>query len=93
MIIAVRRTRRNNFLEKFMNTQMQASWRKMVGIALLWFALTAVVYVPTSAVGTTGAIVACLGFAAFAFGLALFADGLKRDIVLTLSSGKTDPKD
>ncbi len=73
-----------------MNTQMQASWRKMVGIALLWFALAAVVYVPTAAFGTKGAIVAFLGFVSFALGLAFFADGLKRDIVATLTQRKPD---
>jgi hypothetical protein len=31
--------------------------------------------------GAKGTLAACLGFASFACGLALFADGLKRDIV------------
>ncbi len=68
-----------------MNTQMKAAWRKMVGMALLWVALAALVYVPSHGGGAKGAIVACLGFITFASGLALFADGLKRDIVEQLS--------
>ena len=64
-----------------MNTQMKATWRKMSGTALLWVALAALVYVPSSGGGAKSAIVAAVGFVAFAFGLALFTDGLKRDIV------------
>ncbi|HWN95051.1 MAG TPA: hypothetical protein VNT99_08460 [Methylomirabilota bacterium] len=64
-----------------MNTDMKATWRKMVGTTLLWVALAALVYTPSSGGGTRGVIVACLGFISFAAGLALFADGLKRDIV------------
>jgi hypothetical protein len=64
-----------------MNAQMKAAWRKMCGTALLWVALAALVYTPVSGSGARGAIVACLGFFTFAAGLALFADGLERDIV------------
>jgi len=64
-----------------MNTHMKATWRKMVGTASLWVALAALVWVPSSGGGAKGAIVAALGFVAFAFGLALFAEGMKRDIV------------
>ena len=67
-----------------MNTQMQATWRKMVGTALLWVAFAVLIYVPSSGGGAKVVIVACLGFFAFSFGLALFADGLKRDIVAQL---------
>lgn len=66
---------------KIMNAQMKATWRKMVGTALLWVALAALIYVPSSGGSARGAIIAGLGFVAFASGLALFADGLKRDIV------------
>ena len=76
-----------------MNTQMKATWRKMVGSALLWVALAALVYVPSSGGGARGAIVACLGFLSFASGLALFADGLKRDIVAQLRREQSDPVD
>lgn len=48
---------------------------------LLWLALAALVYVPSSGGGTNGAVIAVLGFLSFAAGLAMFADGLKRDIV------------
>ena len=64
-----------------MNTQMKATWRKMVGTALLWVAFAALIYIPSSGGGARGVIVAGLGFFSFASGLALFADGLKRDIV------------
>ena len=64
-----------------MNTQMKATWRKMVGTALLWVAFAALVYTPSSGGGARGTIIACMGFLSFASGLVLFADGLKRDIV------------
>ena len=70
-----------------MNTQMKATWRKMVGTAFLWVALGALVYSPSSGGGAKCAIIALLGFAFFASGLALFADGIKRDIVDELRRG------
>ena len=73
-----------------MNRQMKATWRKMVGTALLWAALAALVYVPSSGGGARVSIVACLGFFSFASGLALFADGLKRDIVDQLRRDRSD---
>ena len=72
-----------------MTAQMKATSRKMVGTALLWAALAALVCVPTSGGGAKSAIVACLGFFSFASGLALFTDGLKRDIVEQL---RREPK-
>jgi len=75
---------------KAMNTQMKATWRKMVGTALVWVALAALIYVPSSGGGARGAMVACLGFFSFASGLALFADGLKRDIVAQLGREQSD---
>ena len=74
-----------------MNTQMKATWRKMVGTALLWVAFAALIYSPTSGGGARGVMVACLGFFSFASGLALFADGLKRDIVEQLRRDRSDP--
>ena len=73
-----------------MNTQMKATWRKMVGTALLCVAFAALVYVPSSGGGARGVIVACLGFVSFATGLALFADGLKRDMVEQLRRDRMD---
>ncbi|MCW5558076.1 MAG: hypothetical protein KIT22_09645 [Verrucomicrobiae bacterium] len=73
-----------------MNTEMKAAWRKMVGTALLWVAFAALIYVPTSNGGAKTAIVACLGFFSFASGLALFAAGLKRDIVAQLRREQAD---
>ena len=64
-----------------MNAQMQAAWRKMVGTALLWVAFAALVSISSSSGGERTIIVAVLGFFSFAAGLALFADGIKRDIV------------
>ena len=59
----------------------------MVGTAFLWLALGALVYLPSSGGGAKCAIIALLGFACFASGLALFADGMKRDIVEELRRG------
>ena len=61
----------------------------MVGTALLWVAFAALVYVPSSGGGARGTIVACIGFLSFASGLALFADGLKRDIVAQLRGDRS----
>ena len=61
--------------------QMQAVWRKMVGAALLWAAFAAIAYIPSSSGSERTVIVAVLGFFSFCAGLALFADGVKRDIV------------
>jgi ABC-type uncharacterized transport system permease subunit len=72
------------FQEKNMNNQMQAAWRKMVGTALLWVALATLVYMPSAEPNTKNLIVAGLGFLFFAAGLALFAEGLKRDIIARL---------
>jgi hypothetical protein len=76
-----------------MNAQMKAAWRKMVGIALLWAALAALTYIPLVGGGAKGTIVAFLGFLSFAGGLALFADGLKRDIVEQLRRDRDDQAD
>ena len=73
-----------------MNTDMKDTSRKMVGTALLWIALAALVYVPSSGGGARGVMVACLGFISFAAGLALFADGLKRDIVEQIRRKQSD---
>jgi hypothetical protein len=64
-----------------MNAQMKATWRKMCGAALLWVALAALVYIPTSDGGVKSVIVASIGFACFAAGLGLFSDGMAREIV------------
>ena len=49
--------------------EMKASVKGMCGAALLWFSLSALVYVPTSGGGPKAIIVACLGFAAFCAGI------------------------
>jgi hypothetical protein len=56
----------------------------MVGIALLWVAISAAVYTPQATPQQWW--VALLGFVAFAAGLSLFAEGCKRDIVAELRS-------
>lgn len=66
---------------------MGATWRKMVGIALLWVALASLVQV-SNLDRSMAPFVAILGFAAFAGGLSLFADGLKRSIVAALRAGE-----
>ena len=76
-----------------MNTQMKATWRKMVGTALLWVAIAALIYIPSSGGGSRSVMVACLGFFSFASGLALFADGLKRDIVEQLRRDRSQDAD
>ena len=73
-----------------MNTKMKATWRKMVGTALQWVAFATLIYVPSSGGGGRGVMAACLGFFSFATGLALFADGLKRDIVEQLRRDRSD---
>lgn len=71
-----------------MNAQMQAAWRKMVGTALLWVAFAALISIPSIGEGERSVIVSVLGFVSFAAGLALFADGVKRDIVGQLSRNR-----
>ncbi len=63
-----------------MTPKMKAAWRKMVGAAFLWVALAALVATTTSS-GGRGAVIATVGFVSFALGLALFTDGMKREIV------------
>ncbi len=63
-----------------MTPQMQARWRKMAGAALLWAALAALVSTGSHE-GARATMIALFGFVSFALGLALFADGLKREIV------------
>ena len=59
-------------------------------MALLWVAFATLIYIPSSGGGSRGVIVACLGFFSFVFGLALFADGLKRDIVEQFRRDRSD---
>ena len=54
-----------------------ASWRKLVGAALLWVGLSALVYVPQASAEVSTSLVAFLGFAAFISGLLLFAEDRK----------------
>lgn len=67
-----------------MTKQMAASWRKLVGIALLWVALAALIRTSQGVETALGQWLPLLGFACFAAGLTLFADGFKRTIVAGL---------
>ena len=75
-----------------MNAKMKATWRKMVGTAFLWVAFSVLVYVPSSVGDDRTLVVAVIGFLAFCCGLALFADGLKRDIVHSLRREHEEPR-
>lgn len=63
---------------------MNATAMKMVGTALLWVALAALVNVPSAGTNAYAIWIAVMGFVSFAAGLAFFAEGLKRDIVAQL---------
>jgi len=65
---------------------LAASWRKLVGIALLWSGLASLMFVATAGATSSVTLVALLGFAAFAAGLMLFAEGLKLSIVAAVAS-------
>jgi hypothetical protein len=64
------------------------AWRQMVGIALLWFALAALLHVAQADRSMQTALVAVSGFLAFAAGLTLFATALRRAIVADLAGGR-----
>ena len=61
---------------------------RLTGIALLWVAFSALAFVPTATDMAKATIVAVLGFMAFATGLSLFADSLKRDIIAKVRQGR-----
>ena len=66
-----------------MTPHMSASWRKLVGMALLWVALASLFRLSRD--GTElGLSIPLLGFACFVAGLSLFADGFKRSVVADL---------
>ncbi|MBL8516760.1 MAG: hypothetical protein JNM76_07295 [Betaproteobacteria bacterium] len=65
--------------------QMKSNWRPMVSVALLWAVFATLSHVRSSAGGAKVAPVSMRGFARFATGLWLFADGVKRDVVAELS--------
>jgi hypothetical protein len=75
-----------------MTTNMQASARKMIGIALLWAALASLVFMSTADGGIQTTIGCVLGFLTFAIGLSLFSDGMKRVIVNRLREVNPDNK-
>jgi hypothetical protein len=57
---------------------------RLVGIALMWVALAALVNVPSAADAVRSTAFAIVGFVSFAAGLSLFADGIKRELVAQL---------
>jgi uncharacterized membrane protein len=75
-----------------MNAEMKATWRKMVGTALFWVAFSALVYVSSSAGNDRDLAVAVIGFITFCFGLAIFADGMKRDVLNSLRREQKRPR-
>ena len=64
-----------------LNSKQQSLWRRLAGTALLWVGLASLVYVSTSGERVYGVFVAVVGFIAFAGGLGLFSNGVKRDIL------------
>ena len=56
---------------------IQISWRKFIGTALLWVAIAAAVYVPSTSGAVESMVVAGLGFLSFAFmvGFSIFYVG------------------
>jgi len=72
-----------------MDENMAGSWRKLVGIALLWVALAVLFRLSQGGGAAEGPWMPLLGFACFAGGMSLFADGLKRSIVAAfLAAGR-----
>lgn len=71
-----------------MNAKMQAAWRKMVGAALLWASLAALVYVPSLSGGERAVIVSVVGFICFCAGLTLFAEGVTLGVANRLRSNR-----
>jgi len=68
--------------------ESKAQVMRLTGIALLWVALSALAYVPSSTDIVKTTVVAVLGFVSFAAGLSLFADSLKRDILAKVAQGQ-----
>lgn len=54
---------------------------KLIGVALLWVGLSALVYLATAESGLRATAVAGGGFFSFASGVMILAEGLKRDVV------------
>jgi hypothetical protein len=63
---------------QIMTNEMSASWRKMVGVALLWTSFATLVYLTNSSADSKAIFVAVYGFFAFAAGVAFFENGMKR---------------
>lgn len=65
-------------------TPHAATWRQMVGVALVWVGLSALAYVSGATPSTPALWVSLLGFGTFAGGAFLFAEGTKLGIVAQL---------
>jgi len=61
--------------------RLMDQFKTLCGIALLWVALSALVYVPTSGGGGKGVVVAFAGFVSFALAMTMLIDALRRSIV------------
>ena len=69
--------------------QALAALRRRGGLALLWFGLTGLAYAPTATAGLTTSAVLAFGFLSFAFGLTLFANAIKRELLSELQSSES----
>jgi len=64
------------------NVRLNATWRKLVGIAFLWAGLAGLISVPSLGdAGLKSFLVPTFGFLSFAFGVAMLMDALKIEIV------------
>lgn len=65
----------------------KGSAMRLIGIALMWVAFSALIYVPNAADALRSTVAAILGFLSFAAGLSLLADGIKRELLAQLRRG------
>ncbi len=61
--------------------QALAALRRVGGLALVWFGLTALAFAPTVTVGLTTSVLIAFGFFSFASGVTLVANALKRELL------------
>ena len=63
-----------------------AALRRVGGLALVWFGLTALAFAPTVTVGLTTSVLIAFGFLSFASGVTLFANAIKRELLREFQS-------
>ena len=64
--------------------------RRGGGLALFWSGLTALAFVPVVTVGLTTSALLAFGFLGFAFGLTLFVNAIKRELLREFQSSVGD---